>query len=278
MEEKIWVKELLDDVRKDAIRKSQGKKVTEQVYSAIIQLLKLTKVAYKEGLVALEQEMRDDLENGTLEPELNNIAILPMGIEYIVDGTEDDVMVEILTTKYWVKNPQGMEALVYYIFILGMTMIRENLPVYYMETLLTALLPEECIAEYEQRKEDRIPEQASKTQMEKLLEKELDLPRKSIIIRNALEEKMNQVAESVVKTSIQKIDGDDDGWIALVLKGLSEAGKKKVVSCMSPIRRNVILETEACMGPVRLIDIEDTMVKFLECLEKTENENGAGQS
>lgn len=276
MEEKIWVKELLDDVRKDAIRKSQGKKVTEQVYSAIIQLLKLTKVAYKEGLVALEQEMRDDLENGTLEPELNNIAILPMGIEYIVDGTEDDVMVEILTTKYWVKNPQGMEALVYYIFIRGMTMIRENLPVYYMETLLTALLPEECIAEFERRKENRIPEQASKTQMEKLLEKELDLSRKSIIIRNALEEKMDQVAEAVVKAGLQKLDRDDDRWSAFVLRGLSGAGKKKVLSCVSPVRRNAVLETEAYMGPVRVIDIEDTMVKFLECLEKTENE--AGQS
>lgn len=170
MEEKIWVKELVDDVRKDAIRKSQGKKVTEQVYSAIIQLLKLTKVAYKEGLVALEEEMRDDLENGHLEPGLDHIAILPIGIEYIIDGTEDDVMVEMLTTKYWVKNPQGMEALAYYICMRGVTMIRENLPIYYMEALLTALLPEECMAEYERRKEDRIPKQASKTQMEKFLE------------------------------------------------------------------------------------------------------------
>lgn len=276
MEEKIWVKELLDDVRKDAIRKSQGKKVTEQVYSAIIQLLKLTKVAYKEGLVALEEEMRDDLENGTLEPELNNIAILPMGIEYIVDGTEDDVLAEMLTTKYWVNNPQGMEALVYYIFIRGMVMIRENLSVYYMETLLTALLPEGCIAEFERRKENRIPEQASKTQMEKLLEKEWDLPRKSIIIRNVLEEKMDQVAESVVKAGLQKLDRDDDRWSAFVLRGLSGTGKKKVLFCMSPVRRNAVLEIEAYMGPIRVIDIEDALVKFLECLEKTENE--AGQS
>ena len=222
--------------------------------------------------------MKDALENGTLEPELNNITILPMGIEYIVDGMEDDVMVEILTTKYWVKNPQGMEALAYYIFIRGMTMIRENLPIYYMEALLTALLPEECIAEYKSREEERIPEQASKTKMEVLLEKELDLPRRSIIIRNALEEKMDQVAESVVKAGLQKLDRDDDRWSALVLRGLSEAGKKKLLSCMSPIRRNAVLETEANMGPLRLIDIEDTMVKLLECFEETENENGAAQS
>lgn len=147
-------------------------------------------------------------------------------------------------------------------------MIREDLPVYYLEALLTALLPEECITEYKKRKEERIPEQASKTQMEVLLKKELNLPERSIIIRNALEEKMNQAADSVIKSSIQKLDADDGVWSTLILRGLSKTSRKKLLSCMPAIRRNVVLETEAYMGPVQTIDIEDAMVKLLEALRE----------
>lgn len=257
---------LLDDVRKDAIRKSQGKKVTEQVYSAIIQLVKLTKLAYRDGLLLLDEEIK----NKNLEPELGSITVLPIGIECIVDGTEDDILVEILTTKYWVKNPQGMEALAYYICIRGITMIRELIPVYYLESLLTALLPEECIADYEKRKKEKIPEQTSKSRMEVLLEKELDLSEKSIIIRNALEDKIDHASDFSISAAIQKLDKDDDGWCAFVLRGLSKSGKQKLLSYMSPIHRNAVLETEAYLGPVRIIDIENTMMKFLECIEETE--------
>lgn len=268
MEEKIWVKELLDDVRKDAIRKSLGKSVTEQVYYAIIEMVKLAKVAGKEGLLALEEAMRDDLEAGKLESDLNNITVLSMGIAHIVDGTEDYIIAEILTTKYWVKNPQGMEALAYYIYIQGIIMIKECLPAWHLEALLTALLPEECMAEYERRKEEKIPEQTPKTLMEMLMEKELNLPRQSIIIRNALEEKLAQVTESVIKICMQKLNSDDNGAIAIVMRGLSKTYREKLLSCMSSIRRNNVLETEAYMGPVLTADIEDAMVKFLECLEE----------
>ncbi|MCH5267492.1 MAG: hypothetical protein J1E62_04025 [Lachnospiraceae bacterium] len=276
MEKKIWMNYLLDAVRKDAIRKSRGKEVTGQVYAAIFQLLKLQEVARKNGLLALEDEMKDELENGKLEPELNSITILPIGIQYMVDGTELEILVKILTTKYWVKNPQGMEALAYFICIQGVVMIQEGEPTYYLEGLLTALLPEECIAEYERRKEERMLDQPSKTHMEMLLEEEVDLPRRSIIIRNVLEEKINQASESVMKAGMQKLENDGAVHVALILRGLSKAGKKKTLSCISRIRRDAILEMEEHMGPVRTIDIEDAMVKFLECFEETEDENAAG--
>ena len=104
--------------------------------------------------------------------------------------------------------------------------------------------------------------------MEMLIEKEVNLPRQSIIIRNALEEKLDQATESVIKTSMQKLNSDDNGGIAIVMRGLSKTYREKLLSCMSSIRRNTVLETEAYMGPVLTADIEDAMVKFLECLEE----------
>lgn len=271
MDEKIRVNNLLDSIRRDAIRKVQGKEVTEQVYSSILEIVKLARAAGKGGLLELEETMENDMKNE--KSGLDNITILPMGIEYVVDGMDSEILAEILTSKYWVKNPQEMEALAYYICIQGIFMIQESLPVYHLEALLTALLPEKCIAEYEKRKEDKMPEQASKTLADALLEKELGLPRRSTIIRNALEEKISQVTESVIKCSMQRLG--DDAWNAFVLRGLSKDGKAKLLSCMTTIHRNAVLETEACMGPIRQIDIEDAMVKFLEYIEETEGERAA---
>jgi len=177
----------------------------------------------------------------------------------------NDVIVEILTTKYWAKNPQGMEALAYYICIQGIIMSRRDLSVYFLEALFTALLPEECMVEYERRKEDRIPEQTSGERLEKFIETEPDLPRRSIIIRNVLEEKINQSTESAMKASMEKLGSD----IAIAVKGLSKLSKKKLFSCMSSNRRNTVWEDVEFMGPLRSIDVEDVMVKFLEYLEET---------
>lgn len=64
-------------IKKDVIKKTREMKITEQVYIAIIQMLKLSRAVSKEGIFAMEFDV---LDNGKLEPELDDITILPMGI------------------------------------------------------------------------------------------------------------------------------------------------------------------------------------------------------
>lgn len=260
----------LDDVKMDAIKKAQGKEVTEQVYAAIIQMQKVANYARKEGLLDLEKEAQS-------EPELRSLSILQMGVEYIASGMDYDIITEVLTTKYWVKNPQGMEALTCYICILGLLQIEDigsgDLSPYAMELILTALLPEECMEEYERQKEKRMPKQVEKTLLEQILEREPKLPRRSTIISNILEEKINQATDAVMKAGIAKLESTDHHrGISIVLRGLNRTCKEKLLSFVSPTRRNIILEDEQYMGPIRVVDIEDAMVGLLECFEEVERE------
>lgn len=280
-ETKLWIYHLLEDVRNDAIKKARGKEVTKQVYAAIIQILKLSDLARKDGILALALDDEDG--NLQFEPELCSMSILRRGIGYISSGLDDTnfCFTEILVTRYWIKNPQGMEALAYYICILGLTQISIGIKTgdfspYAQEELLTALLPEEYMAEYEREKEKRIPKQAKKTLLEKLLEKEIELSRGSIIIRNVLEEKMENVTDVIIKAGIQKLVETCENYtftIACALRGLNKRYKEKLLSCMSQIFINVILEAEVYMGPIRMVDIDNAMVSLLEYFEETERKN-----
>ncbi|HBI63283.1 MAG TPA: hypothetical protein DDY31_19085 [Lachnospiraceae bacterium] len=261
----------MDSIKKDVIKKTRGMKVTEQVYIAIIQMLKLSRAAGKEGVFAMEFDV---LDNGKLEPELDDITILPMAIRCVCGGMDPEWFREIMDTKYWVKDPQGMEALVYYICMDGISMIGVGMPEHFLERLLTALLPDECMPEYERLKEERMPQQTMEEIIEEFIEEEPHIPRRCMIIRNVLEEKINQATES----SIQKLVGSDivDAFdIAIVMRGLNKTSKKKIFSCMSPGRREVIWKKVNSLFLESQGDFEAGMVKFLECFEKTEQENAA---
>ena len=164
--ENIWAYGLLEDVKRDAIRKADGKKPTVQVYAAIQQILQLDRWACKEGLLLLDEALDDVAED--IQSELAGLSILPVGIDYITGGKDFDLIAEMLSAQYWTKNPQGMEALANYICIRGLVEILngEHSP-YNLELLLKSFLTEECKAGYESYKAEIYPEPVPETPKER---------------------------------------------------------------------------------------------------------------
>ncbi len=255
--ENIWSYGLLEDVKRDALRKADGEKPAVQVYAAVKQILDLDRLAAKEGLLALEDA------TGDIQPELADLSIIPEGIDYIVSGFGLDLTAEMLCAGYWTKNPQGMEALAFFICIRGLVEIqRVEYSTYALELLLKSFLTEECRIGYEAYKAEREPLKKPVTPQEKLMEKELELGTKGSLIRNRLEEMLDHAPDSVVKEMIYKIGPE----LALAIRGLSNKGKERLFSCMQKTRSDSICEDIEYMGPVREVDIEDAFVCMIDCI------------
>lgn len=258
--ENIWAYGLLEDVKRDAVRKADGKKPTVQVYAAIQQILQLDRWARKEGLLLLDQALDDAAED-------TGLSILSVGIDYITGGKDFDLTAEMLAAQYWTKKPQGMEALANYICIRGLVEILngEHSP-YNLELLLKSFLTEECKAGYESYKAERYPEPVPDTPKEKLEKTYVKFGAMGSLLRNTLEEKLAHVPEQTIKEAIQEMR-DDESPLFLAVKGLSTAGREKLFSCMSETRVDSICEDIEYMGPVRAADIEDAFVWLIESIE-----------
>lgn len=147
-QEKMWAYGLMEEVKRDAFQKAEGKEPDVQVYAAVLQMVELERLAEKEGILALDDAADE------IRPELAAISILPVGIDYVTSGLNPDLMAEMLTAGYWTKKPQGMEALAFYICIRGLMEIQyTEYSAYHLEKLLTSFLTEECRKGYEIYKE-----------------------------------------------------------------------------------------------------------------------------
>lgn len=272
--ENIWAYSLLEDVKKDAIRKAGEEKPAVQVYAAIQQILQLNRLARREGLLALEEVLDDSA--GELQPELAGLSVLPVGLDYIICGMDFDLTAEMLAAHYWAKNPQGMEALAVYICIRGLVEIQNGeyckYSPYNLELLLKSFLTEECKAGYESYRAEKEP-----GPMEKLLEyKESKLTTRGSLLRNALEETLAHVPDRIIKEAIWKM-GEKQDLLVWIVIGLSKAGRKRLLSCMSEIRVGSICEDieykEYITPPmVRQADIENAFACLIDTIEAISGE------
>jgi len=267
--EKMRAYGLLEEVKKDALRKVDGMKPDRLVYALIQKLISLQRMVFKEGLLALEEAVHE------LPPEFANLPYMTRGIaEYVITGIDPDLVVEMLETEYWAKNPQGMEALIFYICIRGIMEIQsgQNSP-YVLELLLKSVLTEEGRAEYERYKEEEGLAIKPKTPREELEEIDLQFCTKGKILRKTLEEMLAHVSDGILKKAVCKMKNEHESDLELTVKGLSSDYRKRLFSCMSEAWQDQICEDLTCIGPVRAVDIEDAFVCLIDCIEGISGES-----
>lgn len=114
----------------------ERKKNTEILTDVVETMYKLSMIAKKEGLLALE-EAAYGFEN------LYNGKYLKSMILLIVDGTSPDLVEEICTARYFAANLLGYEALHYLIMMFGGLAIQAGENPRVIEEKLLALLPTE---------------------------------------------------------------------------------------------------------------------------------------
>lgn len=134
---------IMDAVRRDALEKSRSIVLTEKseelLARTISGIMEMDAIVRQEGLLTLEERVTKLEGKDFIE------KLLKKGGELFVDGFAPDELEEFLTTMYWVKAPNESEALAAYMVIRGLCLIQARISSFFVERLLFAMIPEQCM-------------------------------------------------------------------------------------------------------------------------------------
>ena len=137
---------LLYKMRKDVFAKSRDAEYGERLFSMMHYMDLLARTARKEGLLALADAARE------IPPEVEFYQDIQFAVSYVCDGLEGEDIIEILTARYYVKDLQGEDALLYFMMILSIIRIQDGVPHELLECLLMAYLPDGTAEKYTEYK------------------------------------------------------------------------------------------------------------------------------
>ena len=112
----------------------------EKIEDAYKRVMKLEHIARREGLLALEYEAEFIPKDTPLCNQLTKM------IELVVDGTDSQVIEELMTIKFFaVHNFTGIDAILYFLYARSMLMIQAGISPRLIEELFNAMIPNEVL-------------------------------------------------------------------------------------------------------------------------------------
>lgn len=260
---------LLYEVRKDVFEKIKNVHCGERLFSMMHHMDLLARTARKEGLLALEDAAKE------IPAEIRFYQDIQSAVSYVCGGLEGEDIIEILTARYWIKNLQGEDALLYFMMILSVIRIQDGVPPYLLECLLIACLPDDAAEKYKEYKKQYPSAETEKTPVEALLSHEPDIGEGGIlVVKRLLEEKIELADVQTLKGMIHDAKGTD---LEVSLKGLSVHAIKKIFSTMPDYKADEYASNCEYMGPVRKIDVMASMSELIAIFEKrAENKERKG--
>ncbi len=251
---------LLYEVRKDAFAKSRDAEQTERLFRMMHYVDILVWTVRKEGMLALEDAVKK------IPLEIGFDQDMQYAVSLCVDGVEPEDLMEILTARYWRKNLQGEDALLYYMIILSVLRIQDGISPYRMENLLMACLSDEAAGKYAEYKKQRQSLTREKTPMEYLLNSEPSLGEGGILIVKKLLEKRIEYSDKKILKSVIRDAKEND--LVISLKGLSISARRKLFSVIPDRKAEEYAGDCESMGPVRQIDVMASMSELIFLFEK----------
>ena len=124
---------ILNDVKLDAFKKIKS------ADDAVLYILALAQTTRRHGLLCLDILIED-----LPEP-------LRIPIQMVADCCPYGEIVEIATNDYWSRDPQGIQAMVFYIYICGALYIRKGYSPDALKDALETLFPLNWRQEYRER-------------------------------------------------------------------------------------------------------------------------------
>lgn len=135
--------DVMNKIRCDAFKKVMSEKISEDTYELINTLLHLVDLSINEGFLATWEEMEKF-------SQLQNYEELELCFNYL--GNDQEVLIELVSNEYWINNPNGLDALHFYLIIL--TVIRMNHAkedyLHITKKILLSCIPIGCKQEYEE--------------------------------------------------------------------------------------------------------------------------------
>ena len=132
---------ILNDIRQDAYKKIKFANEEESglLIDAALYIITLAKLARKEGLLYLEYFIEYLPEH------------LQTPIQMIVDAWPFEEIAEIATNDYWSRDPQGIQAMISYIYIRGANYIQKGYSPDAIKNELETLFPLNWRQEYREK-------------------------------------------------------------------------------------------------------------------------------
>lgn len=250
---------LLYEVRRDAFSKAKWEEPYERFFNMIHLMLDFSKKARKEGLLAfMEAAEKLPLETIFYQDVQSAIA-------FVADGIDSEDVTELLTSRYFAKNLQGDDAMLYFLLISAVLRIQSGASQYLLECLLVACLPDKVAEQYSVYKK-QFPQEHKPTPKESLLASSPNFEEGGIsVVKELLEKRIEDSDVKILKRAVHDVQKLD---LVISLKGLSVSAKRKLFSVMPDSKADEYAEECESMGPVRLIDVIEAMSEFIAVFEK----------
>lgn len=197
---------MLDDVRRDAVEKlgHLGEAEKRQLTDAAILVMEFWLNYNSDGgrwviLTRVEREVEEKVED-----ELFKWFALKCIRTY-----SEDFCAEMITSEYWMKNPQGIKAMIFCIYIYGTFYTRTHKTFAEVESKMLLLLPKDCHPLFDEqmeeiRQQEKIVSRKKRTnRVEDLPEEEREMMEKLFrfhpVIKNAELAERIPVLEGVIR-------------------------------------------------------------------------------
>lgn len=246
-------------MRRHALAQSCDAVFKDGLFRMIHAMMELALVANKKGLLALDEGVQ------SIPSDICFYSDIQSAVCNVCEGTDAEDLIEILTSRYWTKNLQGGNALVYYFVVLSVVRIQDGILTYQLEQLLTACLSEENRVAYEECRKQQKNKEHEPDELERLLNYEPDIGNGGIlIVKRFLEEKIECADATDLKRTVRNAAESD---LVISLKGLSISARKKLLSAIPEHRAKEYARDCERMGPVRKIDVMAAMAELITFFE-----------
>ncbi|MCR5627720.1 MAG: hypothetical protein K6F99_10400 [Lachnospiraceae bacterium] len=252
------------EIRENSILIKDGLKEEdlENLVNACSCLFRLSHIARKEGLLALEEEAD--------EKKLGNLIFyneLIRMIKLVVDGTDPFLIEDSCLKRYFSRNYTGVEGLIFLVYMDGLLQIQEGMSLYMLEENIRSYMPEEVdrrLADLKE-KENAREKNDNKAAWDKMFDRDFPLKDQEIYDYTVklADYCFIYMTEEELALLAEEIDKYD---LALLLKGLSGEAVKKLYKSLSEDRAASILVESESMGPVRCFDIDGVADKVFKTI------------
>lgn len=233
------MKRWLDDVRRDAICKLRedkyGRKKLENAVDVIMELCDISRAG---GLAVLE-ETAEEAESDFLK----HLILLT------ANEVSPKLTAEIATNEYWINEPEGVDAMVDYMYLRGMIGIQKWESKEMLMNVLLSLIPVKQRKEYEKltcnRKEEQ--ERLHKKEIRERLSAMCPMFKHKEVSEavHLLENRVNELADICVQRLVRDVDCHD---LAGCVYAFDQETRTKVLENLSMRYRDAV-EEEAVKWP-----------------------------
>lgn len=236
----------------------------ENLINAVKKILQYNEIARKEGLLSLE-EACESLDQEIEEAYFTELIML------VVDGTDSVKVREFALCKYFAANFTGYEGILYLIYFKGALMIQAGEHPAVVEKILEAMFPKNVKKLYLDKKDEE-SERVKKSEQEDLQNKidsicsnkcEADEKEHTLLSEASLifENRSDQVIQRILR----EVDCNE---LAIAMKGLSGNACRRIFDSLSKRVAARIAEDMEYMGPVRMKDVDDSVIKIMNVVLK----------